>query len=239
LLPSQEAKVFSREAGHNLHKRDLNDLGTAERVIATKDRTLILKGKGDPKDIKKRVKNLRSQAAEADTAEKKRSLKERAAKLESGIAVIKVGGSSEIELRERHDRVEDALFATQAAVDEGIVPGGGVALVRCIEPLKKLKVDNDAQATGVSIIAKALSAPLKQIADNSGITGEIVLQKVLEGKLNFGYDARNAEYCDLIKAGIIDPAKVVKSAIENAASVAGLLLTTDALLVERTTTETS
>jgi len=232
-------KVFSREAGHNLHKIDLNDLGTAERVIATKDRTLILKGKGDPKDIKKRVKNLRSQAAEADTAEKKRSLKERAAKLESGIAVIKVGGSSEIELRERHDRVEDALFATQAAVDEGIVPGGGVALVRCIEPLKKLKVDNDAQATGVSIIEKALSAPLKQIADNSGITGEIVLQKVLEGKFNFGYNARSAEYCDLIKAGIIDPAKVVKSAIENAASVAGLLLTTDALLVETTTTGTS
>jgi len=231
-------KVFSREAGHNLHKIELSDLGEAERIIATKDRTLILKGKGKPADITKRVENLRSQAAEADSEEKRRSLKERAAKLDSGIAVIKVGGSSEVELRERHDRVEDALFATQAAVDEGIVPGGGVALVRCIKVVRALKLENDSQMVGASIIERALSAPLKQIANNAGISGEVVLEKVLEQKGNFGYNARKGTYCDLVKAGIIDPAKVAKSAIENAASVAGLLLTTDVLLVE-TTTESS
>lgn len=228
-------KVFSREAGHNLHKIDLNDLGSADRVIATKDRTLILKGKGDPEEIKKRVNALRGQAEEADDETKRRALKERAAKLDTGIAVIKVGGSSEVELRERHDRVEDALFATQAAVDEGIVPGGGVALVRCIDAVKKLKLPNASQKIGASIIEKALAAPLMQIADNAGISGEVVLEKVLETKGNFGFNAREGNYEDLVKAGIIDPAKVSKSAIENAASVAGLLLTTDALLVETTT----
>jgi len=234
-------KVFSREAGHNLHKIELDDLGEAERVVATKDRTLILRGKGDSEKITQRVGNLRTQAADTDDETKKRSLKERAAKLNSGIAVIKVGGSSDVELRERHDRVEDALFATQAAVDEGIVPGGGVVFVRCIKVVQKLsrKLDSDAQKIGAAIIEKALAAPLKQIASNAGISGEVVLEKVLEGKGSVGFNARDTSYCDLIKTGIIDPAKVAKTAIENAASVAGLLLTTDALLVETSNTTTT
>ena len=226
-------KVYSKEAGHKLNKIDLDELGTAERIVATKDKTLILGGNGDPQKIKERVAALQA-AIESETDEdRKRSLKERAAKLSKGIAIIRVGGASEVEMKERHDRVEDALHATQAAVEEGIVPGGGVALVRCIEAVEALQLENEDQKKGASIIIKALSSPLKQIAENAGITGEVVLEKVVEkDAVTHGFNASNHTYCDMLEAGIIDPVKVTKSAIQNAASVAGLLLTTDAILVD-------
>lgn len=228
-------KVFSKEAGHKLHKIDLDELGGASRVVANAEKTLILKGKGDPEAIKARIAAINEKIKQAHSEEEKRALKERAAKLGRGIAVIRVGGSSEVEFKERHDRIEDALYATQAAVEEGIVPGGGVALVRCIEAVKNLiaKLESEDQRMGAMIIEKALSAPLRQISENAGMSGEVVLEKVLAGSMAFGYDARNKIYCDMLKAGIIDPTKVAKSAIRNAASVAGLVLTTDVLLVEK------
>lgn len=229
--------VFSKEAGHKLNKIDLDELGSAGRIIATKDKTLILQGKGDPEKIKARATALYNQAKKETRPDEKRALKERAAKLSKGIAVIKVGGASEVEMKERHDRIEDALYATQAAVEEGVVPGGGVALVRCIKAVTELSLDNEEQMKGAAIIAKALAAPLKQIAENSGITGEIVLEKVLAGKGSFGYNAKTKEYTDMVKAGVIDPVKVTNAAIQNAASVAGLVLTTDVLLVDRPETK--
>jgi chaperonin GroEL len=226
-------QVFSKEAGHKLNKVDLNELGSAGRIIATKDKTLILQGKGDPEKISARAKALYAQVKKETDENTKRALKERAAKLSKGIAVIKVGGSSEVEMKERHDRIEDALYATQAAVDEGVVPGGGVAFVRCIDTVNTLSLENEEQRKGAAIIIKALSSPLKQIAENAGITGEIVLEKVLAEGGNFGYNARNKEYADMIKAGVIDPVKVAITALQNAASVAGLVLTTDVLLVDQ------
>jgi chaperonin GroEL len=225
--------VFSKEAGHKLNKVDLDELGSSGRIIATKDKTLILQGKGDPEKIKARAKALYVQAKKETDENIKRALKERAAKLSKGIAIIKVGGSSEIEMKERHDRIEDALYATQAAVDEGVVPGGGVAFVRCIEVVNALSLENEEQRKGAAIITKALSSPLKQIAENAGITGEIVLEKILAESGNFGYDARSKEYVDMIKSGLIDPVKVTITALQNAASVAGLVLTTDVLLVDQ------
>lgn len=225
-------KVYSKEAGHKLNKIDLDELGSAERVVATKDKTLILNGKGDEILIQNRVTALSEQVALETDADTKRSLKERAAKLSKGIAVIRVGGSSDVEMKERYDRVEDALYATQAAVSEGIVPGGGVALVRCIEAVEALVLENEEQRKGASILIKALGAPLKQIAANTGLTGEIVLAKVLEGEGSYGFNAKSQVYCDMYEAGIIDPVKVTKSAIQNAASVAGLVLTTDVILID-------
>jgi chaperonin GroEL len=225
-------KVFSKDAGHKLNKVDLDELGSAGRVVATKEKTLILSGQGDEDKINARVAALTEQMALETDEDIKRSLKERAAKLSKGIAVIRVGGSSEVEMKERHDRVEDALYATQAAVEEGIVPGGGVALVRCIKAVEGLTLANEEQRKGAAIVIKALGAPLKQIAANAGITGEIVLEKVLEGEGSFGFDASTQTYGDMYKAGIIDPVKVTKSAIQNAASVAGLVLTTDVVLID-------
>jgi len=230
-------KVFSKEAGHILNKVALDELGSAGRVIATKDKTLILAGKGDPEKIAARTKALYEQVKKESDEVVKRSLKGRAAKLSKGVAIIRVGGASEVEMKERHDRIEDALYATQAAVEEGIIPGGGVAFVRCIDAVSKLKLENDEQTKGAEIIKKALTYPLRQIAENSGITGEIVLEKVLAKNGSFGYDARNKIYVDMIEAGIIDPVKVAKAAIKNAASVAGLVLTTDVLLVDNSEQE--
>jgi chaperonin GroEL len=228
-------KVFSREAGHKLHKIDINDLGEAGRVVATKDKTLILGGKGDTKEIKARAAALAEQASNAKSIEEKRELKARAAKLSTGVAVIRVGGSSEIEISERRDRIEDALYATQAAVEDGIVPGGGIALIRCIPEVRKLvsKLDNEDQKIGALIVERILSSPLCQIAENAGVTGEVVFEKILYESKSYGYNARTKEYCDMYKAGIVDPVKVTKSALQNAASVAGLILTTDVLLVEK------
>jgi len=226
-------RVFSKEMGHKLHKIDLEHLGSADRVVATKDKTLILRGKGKQEDIETRISNIRTEMENAKSDNEKRLLKERAAKLKNGVSIIYVGGSSEVEQRERHDRVEDALYATQAAVEDGIIPGGGVALARCIGALDELLSSNESedQKRGIKIIQRALSSPLKQIAENASKSGDVVLEKVLSS--GYGYDARNDKYCDLMKEGIIDPTKVAKSALQNAASVAGLMLTTDAVLVER------
>jgi chaperonin GroEL len=215
--------VFSKEAGHKLNKVDLDLLGSAGRVIATKDKTLILQGKGDPDAIATRTQALYDQMDKESDDNVKKFLKERAAKLSKGIAVIKVGGSSEVELKERYDRIEDALYATQAAVEEGIVPGGGVALVRCIDAVRQLKLENDAQNKGAEIVAKVLSKPLLQIASNSDVTGEIVLEKIANEAPSYGYDARTKQYVDMFEAGIIDPVKVTRTAIR---------MTTDVLLVD-------
>jgi chaperonin GroEL len=228
-------KVFSKEAGHKLHKIDLAELGSAGRVIATAEKTLILQGKGDPVAIKAKVEALSEKANSSTDDFEKRFYRERASKLGKGVAIIRVGGSSEVEMRERRDRVEDAFFATQAAVEEGIVPGGGIALVRCIGVVRELslKLENEDQRMGATILEKALSSPLRQIAVNTGKSGEVVFDKVMAGEGSFGYNARNDTYVDMYKSGIVDPVKVTKSALLNAASVAGLVLTTDVLLVEK------
>ena len=226
-------KVFSREAGHKLHKIDLNDLGSAARVIANDKKTLILRGKGDPKKIQERVALLRERAEKTNSQQKRKSLKERAAKLKAGIAIIRIGGASEVEYKERHARIEDALFATQAAAEDGIVPGGGVALLRCTDAVSNFvsSVEGD-ERLGAGIILKALRSPLSQIAENAGLSGDVVVEKVLGGAGDYGFNARTEEYCNLTKAGIVDPAKVVKAALTNAASVAGLVLTTEVVLSE-------
>ena len=230
-------KVLSREAGcKQLHKVDLDDLGTAGRIVATKDMTLILRGGGDPEQIAAKVESLQAAAATANTDHEKKLLKERAARISKGIAIVRVGAASEVELNEKYDRIEDALYATQAAVEEGIVAGGGVALARCSSVVDALipSLENENQKMGAKIVRAALSSPLKQIAENAGLSGDVVLDRVLSSKnQNHGYNARTGEYCDMLVAGIIDPVKVAKVALLNAASVAGLVLTTDVLLVER------
>jgi chaperonin GroEL len=229
-------KVLSREAGcKQLHKVDLDELGTAGRIVATKDMTLILRGGGDAEQITAKVNSLQASAAAATSDYEKKVYKERAAKLSKGIAIIRVGAASEVELNEKYDRIEDALYATQAAVEEGIVPGGGVALARCISVVDALlpALENDNQRMGAKILRMALSSPLKQIAENAGLSGDVVLDKVLSSTSStYGYNARSGVYCDMFVAGIIDPVKVAKVALLNAASVAGLVLTTDVLLVE-------
>jgi len=229
-------KVLSREAGcKQLHKVDLDELGTAGRIVATKDMTLILRGGGDPVEITTKVATLQAAAVAATTEGEKRAFKERAAKLSKGIAIVRVGAASEVELNEKYDRIEDALYATQAAVEEGIVPGGGVALARCASVVERLlpTLENDNQRMGAKILQAALSSPLKQIAENAGLSGDVVLDKVLSSDApSHGYNARSGVYCDMYAAGIIDPVKVAKVALLNAASVAGLVLTTDVLLVE-------
>lgn len=228
-------KVFSKEAGHKLHKIELSELGGAERIIANQEKTLILKGKGDAQKLKLTVDALYKKSAESIDDFEKKFYRERASKLAKGIAIIRVGGSSEVEMRERRDRVEDAFLASQAGIAEGIVPGGGVALVRCIEVVRNLAVSlkNEDQRMGATIIERVLSAPLKQIAQNAGLTGEVVFDKVMLGTGSFGFNAKEKTYVDMYESGIVDPVKVTKAALINAASVAGLVLTTDVLLVEK------
>lgn len=232
-------KVLSRESGcKQLHKVELDDLGTAGRIVATKDMTLFLRGGGDPEIISAKVKSLLEAANASTTEVEKRALKERAAKLSKGIAIVRVGAASEVELNEKYDRIEDALYATQAAVEEGIVPGGGVALARSASVLDTLmsKLENDTQRMGAKVVKEALTSPLRQIAENAGLSGDVVLDKVLSNNHpDFGYNARTGVYCNMIEAGIIDPVKVSKIALINAASVASLVLTTDVLLVEAST----
>lgn len=232
-------KVFSKEAGHKLHKIEMSELGGAERIIANNEKTLILKGKGDPQKIKVTVDALYKKSNESIDDYDKKFFRERASKLAKGIAVIRVGGSSEIEMRERRDRVEDAFLACQAGIEGGIVPGGGVALVRCINVVRELslKLKSEDQRMGASIIEKVLSCPLKQIAQNAGYTGEVVFDRVFSGEGSFGFNAKEKTYMDMYESGIVDPVKVTKAALVNAASVAGLVLTTDVLLVEKTKLE--
>jgi chaperonin GroEL len=198
-----------------------------------KENTTIVNGAGKKKDIEDRIAQIKAQIEETTSDYDKEKLQERLAKLAGGVAVIRVGGATEVEVKERKDRVDDAMHATRAAVEEGILPGGGVALLRATEALKKLKTQNDDQKTGVEIVRKAISSPARQIATNAGADGSVVVGKILEkDQYAYGYDAQNDEYGNLVTKGIIDPTKVVRAAIQNAASVAGLLITTEAMVAE-------
>jgi chaperonin GroEL len=224
--------VISEEVGLQLEKATLADLGEAKKVQVTKENTTIIDGHGKPDDIKTRIEQIRAQIEDASSDYDKEKLQERVAKLAGGVAVIKVGAATEIEMKEKKARVEDALHATRAAVEEGVVPGGGVALVRAVASISKLKGDNHDQDMGVQILLRAAEEPLRQIVANAGEDGSVVLNKVREGKGNYGYNAATSEYGDLIEMGILDPTKVTRLALQNASSVAGLLLTTEVMVAE-------
>ena len=224
--------VISEERGFSLENADLSMLGTAETVTIDKDNTTIVNGAGKADDIKARVNQIKAQIETTTSDYDKEKLQERLAKLAGGVAVLYVGAASEIEMKEKKDRVDDALHATRAAVEEGIVAGGGVALVRAQKTLEKLTAANLDEVTGIQIVSKAIEAPLRTIVENAGGEGSVVINKVLEGKGDFGYDAKNDVYVDMLKAGIIDPKKVTRVALENAASVAGMILTTECALID-------
>jgi len=222
--------VISEETGRTLESATLEDLGSAKKVTVTKDDTIVVDGDGDAGAIKSRVDQIRGQIEEASSDYDREKLQERVAKLSGGVAVIKVGAATEIEMKEKKARVEDALHATRAAVEEGIVPGGGVALVRAMQGLADMKAVNDDQRAGIEIALRAMSAPLRQIAANAGQEPSVVLNSVLAAKGNEGYNAATDEFVDMVAAGIIDPTKVTRSALQNAASVAGLMLTTECMV---------
>ena len=224
--------VIAEEVGLSLEKATLNDLGKAKKIVADKENTTIIDGAGKPGDIKGRIEQIRRQVEEATSDYDKEKLQERVAKLSGGVAVIKVGAATEIEMKEKKARLEDALHATRAAVEEGVVPGGGVALVRAQKALDKLTGINEDQNTGIRILSRAIEEPLRQIVQNAGEDGSVVLAKVREGKGSFGYNAATGEYGDMIDMGILDPTKVTRLALQNAASVAGLLLTTEVMVAD-------
>lgn len=225
-------KAIMEDVGIRLEKMRIEDLGRAKKVIIDKDNTTIVDGAGKLSEIEARIKQIRSQIEETTSDYDREKLQERLAKLAGGVAVIKVGAATETEMMEKKARVEDALHATRAAVEEGIVPGGGVAYIRCIPALKKIKFEDDRQM-GVDIVLKALEEPIRQIAENSGHEGSVVAEKVKQKEGAFGFDADKEEYTDMIEAGIIDPTKVVRLALQNAASVASLLITTEAVVAEK------
>ncbi|GAK90032.1 heat shock protein 60 family chaperone GroEL [Nonlabens ulvanivorans] len=222
--------VISEERGFTLENATLEMLGTAEKVDINKDNTTVVNGSGNAADIKARVGQIKSQIDNTTSDYDKEKLQERLAKLAGGVAVLYVGAASEVEMKEKKDRVDDALHATRAAVEEGIVAGGGVALVRAKAALSKIKANNPDEETGISIVARAIEAPLRTIVENAGGEGSVVISKILESKGNQGYDAKNDTYVDMLKAGIIDPKKVTRVALENAASVSGMILTTECAL---------
>ena len=224
--------VISEERGFSLENATLDLLGTAETVTIDKDNTTIVNGSGDAETIKARVNQIKAQIETTTSDYDKEKLQERLAKLAGGVAVLYVGAASEVEMKEKKDRVDDALHATRAAVEEGIVAGGGVALVRAKSVLEQLTTDNLDEVTGVQIVARAIEAPLRTIVENAGGEGSVVINKVLEGKKGFGYDAKSESYVDMLQAGIIDPKKVTRVALENAASVAGMILTTECALID-------
>jgi chaperonin GroEL len=226
--------VISEDLGIKLENVKLNDLGRAKRVLIEKENTTIVEGAGSTEDIKGRCAQIRTQAEETTSDYDREKLQERLAKLAGGVAIIRVGGSTEVEVKERKDRVDDGLHATRAAVEEGIVPGGGVALARASRILSQVKADNDDQRFGIEIVRKAVLTPLRQIAENAGEDGAVVSGRVLDREeYNWGFDAQAGEFKDLVAAGIIDPTKVVRSALQNAASVAGLLIMTEAMVAEK------
>ena len=227
-----KAQVIAEEVGRTLESSTLQDLGSAKRVHVTKDNTTIIDGAGDSKDIQARITQLRARIADTTSDYDREKLQERVAKLAGGVAVIKVGAASEIEMKEKKARVEDALHATRAAVEEGVVPGGGVALVRVMQALKSAKGDNDAQTVGIQLICRALEAPLRQIVANAGFESSVVLNKVMENKGNYGFNAATGEYGDMIDMGILDPTKVTRTALQQAASVAGLMITTECMITD-------
>jgi chaperonin GroEL len=225
-------QVIAEEVGLSLEKARLEDLGKAKKVIIDKENTTIIDGAGKSKDIKARVEQINKEIEATTSDYDKEKLQERVAKLSGGVAVIKVGAATEVEMKEKKARVEDALHATRAAVEEGVVAGGGVALIRAREVLKDLKGANEDQNAGIAILRRALEEPLRQIVINAGEDGAVVLNKVAEGKGNYGYNAQTGEYGDMVAMGIIDPTKVVRYALQNAASVSGLLLTTEAMIAD-------
>ena len=225
--------VVSEEQGYKLENADLSYLGRAERVVIDKDNTTIVGGKGKKDDITARVNQIKAQIETTTSDYDKEKLQERLAKLSGGVAVLNIGAATEMEMKEKKDRVDDALHATRAAVEEGIVPGGGVAFIRAIEALEKLKGGNEDETTGIAIVKRALEEPLRQIVANAGLEGSIVVQKVKEGKGDFGFNAKEEEYENLYKACVIDPTKVTRIALENAASIAGMLLTTECVVADK------
>jgi chaperonin GroEL len=224
---------IAEDRGFLLENADLTFLGKAEKVTVDKDNTTIVGGAGKKADITARVNQIKAQIEATTSDYDKEKLQERLAKLAGGVAVLYVGAATEVEMKEKKDRVDDALAATRAAVEEGIVPGGGVAYIRAIASLDKLKGANDDENTGIQIVRRAIEEPLRQICANCGIEGSIVVQKVKEGKDDYGFNARTEKYENLLKAGVIDPTKVSRIALENAASVAAMLLTTDCVLAEK------
>ena len=226
-------QVVSEDLGIKLENVTMDMLGTAKKVIITKDETTVVEGAGKKKDIEGRCHQIRSQIEDTSSDYDKEKLQERLAKLAGGVAVIRVGGATEVEVKERRDRVDDALNSTRAAVEEGVVPGGGVALLYAAKSLDKIKVDNDDIRVGIDIVRRALQTPLRQIAENAGHDGAVVTGKLLDQKnTNRGFDAQEGEYVDMVKAGIIDPTKVVRTALQDASSIAGLLITTEAMVAE-------
>ena len=230
--------VIAEEVGLSLEKATIEDLGTAKRVQITKEETTLIDGAGSAERIQGRIAQLRKQTEETTSDYDREKLQERLAKLAGGVAVIKVGAATEVEMKEKKARVEDALHATRAAVEEGIVPGGGVALIRALQKIKDLKGANHDQDVGISLARRAMEEPLRQIVANAGDEASVVLNKVAEGTGNFGYNAANGEYGDMVAFGILDPAKVTRSALQNAASVAGLMITTEAMIAEEPKAET-
>jgi len=225
--------VISEEQGYKLENADLTYLGRAERVTIDKDNTTIVGGKGKKDDIQARIAQIKSQIESTTSEYDKEKLQERLAKLSGGVAVLNIGAATEVEMKEKKDRVDDALHATRAAVEEGIVPGGGIAYIRAIESLDKKKGINEDETTGIAIVRRALEEPLRTIVSNAGIEGSIVVQKVKEGKGDFGYNARTHVYEKLLAAGVIDPTKVARVALEHAASIAGMLLTTECVIADK------
>ncbi|MBV9288288.1 MAG: chaperonin GroEL, partial [Hyphomicrobiales bacterium] len=231
--------MIAEDLGIKLENVTLDMLGKAKRVRIEKENTTIVDGAGSKKDIEGRIAQIKAQIEETTSDYDKEKLQERLAKLAGGVAVIRVGGATEIEVKEKKDRVDDAMHATRAAVEEGVLPGGGVALLRALKALESVKVENDDQKTGVEIVRKAIYWPARQIVENAGMDGSIIVGKILErSEYGFGYDAQKDEYGDLFKLGIIDPTKVVRTALQDAASVAGLLITTEAMVAEKPKKET-
>jgi chaperonin GroEL len=225
--------VISEEKGYKLENATVTYLGTAKRIVIDKDNTTIVEGAGDTNDIKKRINEIKAQIEKTTSDYDKEKLQERLAKLSGGVAVLKIGASTEVEMKEKKARVEDALHATRAAVEEGIVPGGGVAFLRVAGRLDKIKNDNQDIMLGIKIVKKAIEEPIRQIVINAGEEGSVIVNKVKENKGSFGYNAATEIYEDLVKAGVIDPTKVTRVALENAASVVSLLLMTEATIVEK------
>ena len=224
--------VISEEKGYKLEDADLSYLGQAEKVTIDKENTTIVKGLGSKESIDARVAQIKAQMESTTSDYDREKLQERLAKLAGGVAVIKVGAASEVEMKEKKDRFDDALHATRAAVEEGIVPGGGVAYIRAIEAIADLKGNNADEKTGIDIIRRAIEEPMRMIVENAGLEGSVIVQKVKEGKADFGFNARTEVFENLFETGVIDPTKVTRVALENAASIAGMLLTTETVVVE-------
>ena len=225
--------VVSEERGRKLEDTELADLGTVEKIVIDKDTTTVVNGAGKKADIKARVNQIKAQIESTTSDYDKEKLQERLAKLAGGVAVLYVGAATEVEMKEKKDRVDDALHATRAAVEEGIIPGGGVAYIRSIKSLEKLEGENDDETTGIEIVKRAIESPLRTIAENAGLEGSVIVQKIKEGSKDFGFNARTEKYENLLKAGVIDPTKVTRVALENAASIASMLLTTEAIIVDK------